>query len=427
MEDILVGSVDRSIFVFIPDPASTDGSGKTGLVAANLTVSFSRMETDNDATVTDATSSLNDLAALTTAHTDWGVKEVSSTLQPGVYRLDIADAVFASGAWSAIVYVMITSSAAAATPKQFNLVTTTSDLPAAIADAVLDEVLSGHITVGTVGQRLQQIRSGTAQGGAAGSITFDGGASAVDDFYDGVVHITGGSGANQSRGISGYVGATKVASVSPDWAVNPDNTSVFQALPGGSSTITGTVNAQVVGMDANVVTASAIAAGALTAAKFAAGAFDAVWSVAARILTAATNITSTGGTTVPQTGDAFARLGAPVGASTSADIAAVPTTVWAAGTRTLTSSAGVKKNTALSNFHFKMVDSDGVAVTGLTPTCTRLLDGGSFAACANAATEVASGWYRINLATTDLNGDVVTFRATGTGAQPTEITLKTAP
>lgn len=47
-----------------------------------------------------------------------------------------------------------------------------------------------------------------------------------------------------------------------------------------------------------------------------------VWAVATRVLTAATNITSTGGTTVPQTGDSYARLGAPAGASVSADVAA---------------------------------------------------------------------------------------------------------
>lgn len=70
------------------------------------------------------------------------------------------------------------------------------------------------------------------------------------------------------------------------------------------------------------ITAASIASGAFTAAKFAAGAFDAVWSVAARILTAATNITSTGGTTVPQTGDSYARIGAPAGASLAADVAA---------------------------------------------------------------------------------------------------------
>lgn len=125
MTNVLAGQTDYSVFVFIPDPASTDGSGKTGLVAANLTVSGSRMEADNDATVIDYTSSLNNLAALTTAHTDWGLLEVSATLAPGLYRLDIADAIFASGAWAAVVYVMITTSAAAASPMKFDIVDTT--------------------------------------------------------------------------------------------------------------------------------------------------------------------------------------------------------------------------------------------------------------------------------------------------------------
>ena len=45
------------------------------------------------------------LSALTDAHTDWGFKEVSATDHPGVYRLDFADAVFATGAWSAVVTI----------------------------------------------------------------------------------------------------------------------------------------------------------------------------------------------------------------------------------------------------------------------------------------------------------------------------------
>lgn len=127
MVDILIGTTDYTRTVFIPDPASTDGSGKTGLTAADLTVSYTRVETDNDVVVTDVTSSLSTLSALTDAHTDWGIKEVSSTLAPGLYRIDIADAVFAAGAWSAVVYVMITSSAAAASPIGFELVGATPD------------------------------------------------------------------------------------------------------------------------------------------------------------------------------------------------------------------------------------------------------------------------------------------------------------
>lgn len=120
--EVKSGQTDYSVLIFIPDSASTDGSGKTGLVAADLTVSGVRVETDNDVTVTDYTASLNNLTLLTDAHADWGLKEVSSTLAPGLYRLDIADAIFAAGAWSAVVYVMVTTSAAVASPMEFVMV-----------------------------------------------------------------------------------------------------------------------------------------------------------------------------------------------------------------------------------------------------------------------------------------------------------------
>lgn len=76
------------------------------------------------------------------------------------------------------------------------------------------------------------IRSGTAQAGAAGSITLDAGASATDNFYkDCWVEILSGTGAGQVRYISGYTGATKVATVAPNWLTAPDNTSGFVVLP----------------------------------------------------------------------------------------------------------------------------------------------------------------------------------------------------
>lgn len=133
-QEIAIGQTDKTVLVFIPDPASTDGSGKTGLAAADLTVSYTRVETDNDVVVTDVTSSLGDIA-LTDAHTDWGVEEVSNTLAPGLYRLDLADAVFASGATEAVVYVMITTSAAAASPMEFTLYTPAGDVYSIVNDA----------------------------------------------------------------------------------------------------------------------------------------------------------------------------------------------------------------------------------------------------------------------------------------------------
>lgn len=70
--------------------------------------------------------------------------------------------------------------------------------------------------------------TGTAQAGAASTITLPSTFSATDDTYNGLaITITGGTGAGQVRTISDYVGSTKVATVNSAWATNPDSTSVF--------------------------------------------------------------------------------------------------------------------------------------------------------------------------------------------------------
>lgn len=89
----------------------------------------------------------------------------------------------------------------------------------------------------------------------------------------------------------------------------------------------------------------------------------------------------------------------------------------------------ITKGVALANFTFFMRDSaDHVSgKTGLTVAATRKLDGGAFASCANAVSEVGNGIYVINLAAADLNGDVVTLRFTAAGADDTVITIPTQP
>lgn len=71
--------------------------------------------------------------------------------------------------------------------------------------------------------------SGTAQAGAATTITLASGESAVDDAYNGqLIEITGGTGSGQVRKISDYVGSTKVATVDTAWSTNPDATSTYE-------------------------------------------------------------------------------------------------------------------------------------------------------------------------------------------------------
>lgn len=103
-----------------------------------------------------------------------------------------------------------------------------------IADTVWDEATSAHVTAGSFGQALGGMASGTAQAGAATTITLAAGASATDDFYNNaIIKITGGTGAGQSRIISDYNGTTKVATV-PTWGVNPSSDSVYVLLPFGA-------------------------------------------------------------------------------------------------------------------------------------------------------------------------------------------------
>ena len=143
-----------------------------------------------------------------------------------------------------------------------------------------------------------------------------------------------------------------------------------------------------------------------------------------------------------QTGDSFARLGAPAGASIAADLvviddfldtevaailAAVDTEVAAIKAKTDNLPEGIQKNTALANFEFFMVlASDHIsAATGLTITAERSIDGGAFAAMTNTAVEVSAGIYKINLAAADTNGDFITYKFTSATADATLISFKT--
>jgi hypothetical protein len=109
--------------------------------------------------------------------------------------------------------------------------------PAAVAEAVWDELLTGaaHNINQSAGKILRGlgnlvVLTDTAQGPGTGNnqIQLHAGASAVDGSYDpAVVAIVDGTGAGQSRLILQYEGATKCATVDRNWKVNPDSSSEF--------------------------------------------------------------------------------------------------------------------------------------------------------------------------------------------------------
>lgn len=294
------------------------------------------------------------------------------------------------------------------------------------------------------------LQSGTAAGGTATTLTL---ASAIGTTADPVgckIKITSGTGAKQERTITAYNNATPAVTVNYAWVTTPDNTSVYTILFDNAPKI-----------DSSLRISEVVLVDTLT--------------------------TYTGNT--PQTGDSFARLGAPAGATIANDIAeieaetdgiaAIPTSNPSAaaiataifqdttpGDFTVAGSIGkslftsgnapgaagglaivgssmtvggyasgqdpaVRKNQALASFAFVMISStDHVTPkTGLGSgiTCQRSLDGGALASCANAAAELSNGIYVINLAAGDLNANVVVLRFSAAGADDADITIVTQP
>jgi hypothetical protein len=88
--------------------------------------------------------------------------------------------------------------------------------------------------------KLVTVHSGTAadDGSGTGDIVLDSGASAIDDFYNGMIIAAVIDSVTEVRIIDDYVGSTKTASVTPDWNTAPDNNDTFTVyLPPNSPQI----------------------------------------------------------------------------------------------------------------------------------------------------------------------------------------------
>jgi hypothetical protein len=82
---------------------------------------------------------------------------------------------------------------------------------------------------------------GIATAATASTISLATTASAITGAYIGSeVYITTGTGAGQTRLISGYAATGKVATVSPDWTTTPDATSAYVVIPVGRSIVDST-------------------------------------------------------------------------------------------------------------------------------------------------------------------------------------------
>lgn len=218
------GTTSKKVRVFIGDSSVTTGAGKTALVynTASLVAYYIRDGDSNETAITLATATLG-------TWTSGGFLLVDDTNMPGTYELGIPDAVLATGC----NHVEIMLKGAANMSPCFISIELVSYDPNDAVRAGLTAL--PNVAFGATGGLSNAIvRASTAQAGAAGTITLDASASAVDDFYNRcLIRTTGGTGASQSRLVSDYVGATKVATITPNWATTPDNTTTFEVLPAG--------------------------------------------------------------------------------------------------------------------------------------------------------------------------------------------------
>jgi len=174
------GSTDVSVYLFAQDSSKTTGAGLTGLAynTASLTAYYVR-PLGSATQITLATQTV------TGAHADGGFVEVDSTNMPGVYRLDLPDAVCASGVPSVVVML---KGAANLAPVLLEIQLTDFDLNDATPNVTVSDIAANAIDAGAVkADAVTKIQNGLAT-----ALALD----AVDNFIDTEIttiinHLTG--------------------------------------------------------------------------------------------------------------------------------------------------------------------------------------------------------------------------------------------
>lgn len=203
MKKILkVDLTNQSIDVFIQDSSATDGSGLTGLVfnSAGLTCYYRRGATGTATALTLATQTVGG------AHSDGGFVEVDATNMPGVYRLDLSDAIVATGVTTVILYLQGATNMAPCTV-EIQLDSIPADIVEINGDAAAAAMLEAFMDSSILAQ---------VNGGVPTTTAFiaDGFTEATNDHFNGRL-ITFKSGAllGQQTAITDYVGSTQTFTV----------------------------------------------------------------------------------------------------------------------------------------------------------------------------------------------------------------------
>ncbi len=128
-----------------------------------------------------------------------------------------------------------------------------TDAVTEIVGGIWNAVMASYQVDGSFGLAANAIDAGTAQAGAAGTITLDAGsASTTADLYNGAkIKLVGGTGAGQTRRITDYAVTSRIASVEPNWITNPGADTKYIVVPGGYADLRTATQASVDAIEAD--------------------------------------------------------------------------------------------------------------------------------------------------------------------------------
>ena len=359
-----------------------------------------------------------------------------------------------------------------------------ADAVAEIVDGVWDEAIAGHLGAGSTGAALNAAGAAgdpwtTALPGAygAGTAGFIVGTNLDDTVSSRLEPTVAGRTLDVSAAGNAGIDWSNIeapATAQNLAATNIDPDQVVASVTGAVGSVTGAVGS----VAAGGITAASIATGAVDADALAADAVaeiaDGVWdeAIAGHLGAGSTGLALNSGSVAAVAVDArlpvdpadessiqaaiaateatildlmlaytqlLARKDAAIAADRAAELAQINANEGTgAGTYANTTDAleairdsfveGFQKNVAFPNFEFDLVQSaDHVSpAVGLAVTAFRSIDGAAYGFCANVVAEVGSGTYKIDLAASDLNGDMITFWFSAVGADARKVTVKTS-
>jgi hypothetical protein len=184
---IKAGTTNFSVYIFIQDATSTDGSGLTGLTGGMtppIRYGYRRGSTSGYSVVT---------TGVLTSHTAWSIAELDATNFPGLYQFDISDNALANADSSVIMLHGATNMVPVLIEIELDQIDYQSDSYAKL-EASAGTIVTGNPVAGTLSTT--EMTTNLTE--------------TTDDHYNGrVLVFTSGTLYGQATNITDYDGASK--------------------------------------------------------------------------------------------------------------------------------------------------------------------------------------------------------------------------